>query len=402
VSVLVVLAAVVVNLFFWMVLPSPLASNESTDFASFYDPVARNLLNGKGLRLNDGSFAAKYPPGYPMVLAVVYGLGRSVHLGPDRAIAAFILCCNALTTLLLFRLSRSLWGTFSGLITATLWIGCPIVLWLNKQPNSEIPWLPLVLGSLALFWRSHRLGDRRWPLYLVVGILIGLATLIRPIAIGMGVLLVAFLVIARSQKGMRRTITYSGALLFGNILAVAPWLIYASNVTRELMPISTNGPSSIVDGLTFAVAGQVNEMINDPLVSRRVIDVQRYFLENRQRMKTLGNIAQVVEEGTGRWPIASFELWVVKLARSWYGTNTGRGETPIKVIMMLYLFLGFYACSKCWRYAGQPRQFLTLAFLLTAYFWIMTTSVLSIIRYMIVPLSLIFIVSPAAWRRGPA
>jgi len=206
VSVLVVIAAVVVNLVFWMVLPSPLASSESTDFASFYDPVARNLLNGKGLRLNDGSFAVIYPPGYPMVLAVVYGLGRSIHLEPDRAIAVFILCCNALTTLLLFRLSRSLWGTFSGLMTATLWIGCPIVLWQSKQPNSEIPWLPLVLGSLALFWRSHRLGDRRWPLYLVVGILIGLATLIRPIAIGMGVVLVAFLVIARSQKGMRSTI----------------------------------------------------------------------------------------------------------------------------------------------------------------------------------------------------
>jgi len=119
-------------------------------------------------------------------------------------------------------------------------------------------------------------------------------------------------------------------------------------------------------------------------------------------MKTLGNIAQVVEEATGRWPIASFELWVVKLARSWYGTDSGRRETPIKVIMILYLFLGFSASSKCWRYSGEPRQFLTLAFLLTAYFWIMTTLVLSILRYMILPLSLIFIVSPAAWRRGPA
>ena len=44
------------------------------DYTRFYEPVAQNILEGKGLVDNMGKFANKYPPGFPLILSLIFGL----------------------------------------------------------------------------------------------------------------------------------------------------------------------------------------------------------------------------------------------------------------------------------------------------------------------------------------
>lgn len=65
------LSSILITLLFWNIVPASLQANESSDYIYFYEPVAQNLLAGHGLTTANGEFATAYPPGYPLLLAIV-------------------------------------------------------------------------------------------------------------------------------------------------------------------------------------------------------------------------------------------------------------------------------------------------------------------------------------------
>jgi hypothetical protein len=71
--VLVFLASILSTFCFWAILPPQLGINENSDYTSFYEPVARNILAGHGLVTSHGIPAVRYPPGYPILLAGIFG-----------------------------------------------------------------------------------------------------------------------------------------------------------------------------------------------------------------------------------------------------------------------------------------------------------------------------------------
>src|SRR3989442_10604463 len=71
--VVVLLASTLVTVVFWRVLPDTFRVNEQSDYFAAYGPLARNILAGHGFSRGDENPSTVYPPGYPLVLAGIFG-----------------------------------------------------------------------------------------------------------------------------------------------------------------------------------------------------------------------------------------------------------------------------------------------------------------------------------------
>src|SRR5262249_7805095 len=80
------LFALAVYATFLFILPRQWAQNENTDYSLIYEPVARNIAQGKGCINSDGSFATRYPPGYSLILA-----GLFTAAGDNKSLEALFL-----------------------------------------------------------------------------------------------------------------------------------------------------------------------------------------------------------------------------------------------------------------------------------------------------------------------
>src|SRR5690348_2988377 len=111
---LVFVTSTLVVVFFWIILPTTI-QNVSGDYTLIYEPVARNLLEGRGFMLRDGTPVISRPPGYPLVLAGLFGFSRLLGLPEEAVLAAFNLLSMGLTSAFVFMLARSIWGPFPAL-----------------------------------------------------------------------------------------------------------------------------------------------------------------------------------------------------------------------------------------------------------------------------------------------
>jgi 4-amino-4-deoxy-L-arabinose transferase-like glycosyltransferase len=385
--------SVLVTLLFWAILPSSFSFNESSDYATHYEPVARSLLAGNGFTIANVP-ATRYPPGYPMLLAAVFGLAQLTGLPEGVMLSIFILLCVGSSSVLVYLLSSSIWGPRRALISPLAFMTYPFFLWTTKQPNSEIPFILVLLGAFLLFWRALAQRDHSWRVYLGVGLLAGFAMLIRPAAIGLGLVMALLLwVVARQWMSSRARLLITGMLLLGNAIAVLPWEAYVYLHTNTIIPLSTGGVSSMRDGLTFAVNNKSHR--EQIAVPEDVAVVQQSLLAKYGEMSYLGSIATVLSQELASRPIAVLKLFLIKAVRSWYATDTGRLEAPSMLIQLVYLSLVGLGSLAAWRQKGSARLLCAGVLLVTLYFWFMTISVLSILRYMLPAMCLLFTLLPA-------
>jgi hypothetical protein len=90
-------------------------------------------------------------------------------------------------------------------------------------------------------------------------------------------------------------------------------------------------------------------------------------------------------------PMGVTKLFLLKLARSWYGTDSGRKELPSLIVQLTYMILVAWGGWKAWKRGGVPRLFVLTTFLVMVYFWSMTFLALSIFRYMVPANGLLFV-----------
>lgn len=205
-----------------------------------YAVLARSLLEGKGYRAIDHPDEprhAHFPPGYPALLAAVWG---ATGVSPRSARAASIVC-NVGATVAAWLWFRTMYSRRSslmlGLALAVNWSWDRAGVGIRSEPLFHL------LGWLAVLAAASRRPRGGWPRGLLVGLTLGAACLTRQA----GLALAAAMAVELGSRGNRRALA-GAAVAFAATLA--PWLAWSAQVARD-------EPSRTQAGLLWRAAGDL-------------------------------------------------------------------------------------------------------------------------------------------------
>lgn len=203
-----------------------------------YDEIAHNLLAGEGFVASGNWFGhelrAWRAPLYPFFLAAIYGVHDS-----HTAVRLVQVLLGVVTVGLVYRLTRHL-APEAALIAG--WVAAlyePLVACSHEVMSESLFTLLLVAGVGLAVEARHRTNGR-WSLG--AGLLLGLATLTRPVGLLALVALVAVHLAERwRDPSWHRRLWAPALLTAGTVLAVLPWTVRNALVFGEFVPISTHG-----------------------------------------------------------------------------------------------------------------------------------------------------------------
>jgi len=204
--------------------------------ATTYDRLARGLAEGHGFVAQSGEPTAYLLPGYPFLLGAAYGL-----FGDDLLVAKLLnVGLATLTCFFIYRVGSLAYGPGVGLLAAAIFALFPGDIYFASTTLSDVFFVCVLCGSLWawLAW-SHgeaRRGPGRW---LLLGVLSGIAALIRGVALFLPVVFaVAWLLDpGRGRDVLQRTFW----LVVGMALAIAPWTIRNQRALGSPILLSTGG-----------------------------------------------------------------------------------------------------------------------------------------------------------------
>ena len=382
---------VITFLFVWL-FPASLNLPAGADYSLYYEPCARSLLAGNGYRMPDGAPCLLYPPGYSFVLAGVFGLSPLLGISEPGLIVA----CNALFlaagAVALFAFARRTFGPARASAATLVFVTYPFLLYLVRLPSSEIVFTVPFYVALILFGRLTLEGSRSRGWYVAVGLLLGLATLVRPIALGTGLLAAALLLAAGRSPSVRTRAGLAAALVAGNVIAVLPWQVWVHTNTGKVVLLSTNGPPSAMQGFTFALDSRSAPLPVSPDVKTVMLNLRAH----RREIRTMGDVAALLGTELRRDPAAVVKLVGLKAVRAWYASDSRRLETLTALVQVLYLLGAAFCTVVAFRRGGAARQVVVAVWIFAAYFWCMALIVLPLLRYMVPAMGLLFLTVAAA------
>ena len=359
---------------FWMALPARFQGNQSFDYSCCYEAAARNWIAGSGYVHNDGAFAISYPPGFSVLLAGVFLLGR--WIGDSMALNLFIAFCDVAAVLALYFAGRTVGGYWLGRIAALCLITYPFFLWMSKQPNSEVPFLPFVLWGFCGYLRLVKGGGGKWAV--LTGVCLGMAALVRPIAVLAGLLIAGCLVLFGRNQSLTRRIALACGLVAANLATIAPWELIVKQETGKWILLSNNAGVGYIDGLTF---GLQRLFKGATPVDADVLDLMERAAANSDRLRTTGGYLGFLKEEAQTHPGAFAKLMYIKIVRAWYATYEGYFEGVNKLVSLLYIVA---ACVGLWWMRRRSSSAEALGIVaMVLYFWFMSVLVLPILRYMV-------------------
>jgi hypothetical protein len=205
-----------------------------------YAVLAQSLLEGRGYRAIDHPDEprhAHFPPGYPALLAAVWGVTGVSH----RAAHAASIACNVGATVAAWLWFRAMYSRWSSLA-----LGLALALnWAWDRAGGGIRSEPLfhLLGWLAVLMVASRRPRGAWPRGAMLGTTLGAAFLTRQA----GLALAAAMAVELGSRGSRRALA-GAAVAFAAM--VAPWFVWSARVARD-------EPSRTQAGLLWRTMGDL-------------------------------------------------------------------------------------------------------------------------------------------------
>ena len=373
-------------------LPANLRLLVPTDYVTQYLPTGQSIAAGRGITRPNGDLSTTIPPGYPVIIAGVLKVADWTGTDFDRLMNLAIALFFAQSSIMLYFASRQIWSGPLRLIPPLLWIVCPFNLWLAQSPNVEVPFFVFLFLSIALFFAGFS-TDRKALLFFLCGISIGVAMLIRPIALFMGVMFAALALAFEHRRTIGGRFALAIILIVGNVLIVAPWEIWLYSQTKRLMPLSSNGAANLELGLTFGINRK------DPYEPLKLpTDVVDLMTELDKRIaphsSQSGILSQALAVSRER-PGPFLKLILIKAARSWYGTDSGRAENLsllVQLPLLCMILLGLIFSVRAKLVAPVVWGTVLLSIL---YFWAMAMIVVPLIRYTAPVIGVGFLLVPA-------
>jgi hypothetical protein len=223
--------------------------------------------------------------------------------------------------------------------------------------------------------------------------------LIRPIAIGLGVVFAVLIILFGRRYRLRKRIVFALCLLVGNLATVLPWEVWAYSKTHEIILLSSNTRASIslFDGLAFAVWNPegCRKGITVPAdVKELMTEAVEKYLRNIETTPPKELQRFLIEKFKTK-PLTVIKLMAIKTVRSWYGTFSNRFETPIALVQIVYAMLLLWASVLLWRKRPDCHFMLIAGIAVLGYFWGLTICVDPLVRYMMPALGALIIFFPA-------
>ena len=187
--------------------------------AIVYEKTALNLLDGHGYSVSSQEpyeIDSTIAPGYPFFVAGVYALfGRS-----KLAVVFIQIILNLAVLAILYRFLLRRFGS-----KPALWMGVLFIADINMaifcaQLSSETLFALLLIPALLLILASFESGRIRSAV--AAGVLVGAATLVRPIALYFALPLLLYLFLSRFRW---RKLLQWGVILLIQIAFITPWII---------------------------------------------------------------------------------------------------------------------------------------------------------------------------------
>ena len=193
------------------------------------------------------------PPGYPFFLAGVYAL-LGVNDTAPRAVQTLLGLVNIV---LLFSLTRALFGPLAALLSALLMAVC----WSFPYYEAQLTYPAVVILLLLLAMRLTAAWARRPRVSpaLVIGLLFGLFGLFRPNGLLFMPVLAGWMLWTARRRGLgRRAFPAMLLLAVGTVLPLAPVMVRNYRVAHDFVFISAYG------GLNFYVGNNPHASLVEP------------------------------------------------------------------------------------------------------------------------------------------
>ena len=177
-------------------------------------------------------------------------------------------------------------------------------------------------------------------------------------------------------------------------VVVLPWEAWAYAHCGKVILLSTIGPASVLDGLTYSKATQGTVPVWVPAdVAKLMADLEAKHAA--KEVQTAGDIAGWLLRQAADQPVAVAKLIGLKTVRCWYATDSHRHETPILLFQLAYLGLAMAGGVAAWRKGGSYRWLVALLLSFVLCHWVMAVMVLSILNYMVPAFAFLFLLVPA-------
>lgn len=357
-----------------------------SDYLNFYEPVANNILQGNGI-VKNGELAMRYPPGFPVVLAFIFGLANFFGLGNLGLVIVFNSLMMAGTACLLFLTAEYIFNRKIALISSLLWLSYPFNLWFVKNPNSEVPFILLIFAGIWFYLLA--LNRKSFGFIFLSGLLLGFAALVRPIGFLLPFLLAILVFFLLKESSKKTAFLLALLMVASSILAILPWEAYVFSETGSILPLSTGGPVSIVDGLAFAAkAGDGGDVAKVPTDVLSLMERAREIYPVTYSEISSFILIEIVEK-----PMTFLKLVGLKLIRSFYATSQMWWEGKILLVQLCYLLTGIFGIGLAFKNHKDKVREIILILAVILFFWGMTFMVLSMLRYMVPVMGFVMIFS---------
>jgi 4-amino-4-deoxy-L-arabinose transferase-like glycosyltransferase len=208
-----------------------------SDF-EIYNQIAHQILNGKGLT------ATFVGPGYPFSLSVVYSwFGDSLTVPKIFNVVLGIFTCW-----LTYLIAKKCLNHKIALIAAGVVAFLPSYITYSGILASENLFTPLLLLGAYFFLVGIEFEKRYWLRLVLSGISIGLASLVRPIALLVPASWLIYLFINHTHFG--KAVLVALVVGFVTLLTISPWLVRNYRISGSIV-LQTEG------GITFLIGNHI-------------------------------------------------------------------------------------------------------------------------------------------------
>jgi 4-amino-4-deoxy-L-arabinose transferase-like glycosyltransferase len=203
-----------------------------------YLAIAKNLANGHGFLGISDQTTAQFPPAYPFLLSLVF---RVFGVHPTAGAILNVFLSAATVPLLYFAARRTLGRVEAVFVGIGMTLLFSQVLYADLLLSDTL-FIFLVVVVLAL---AAVLSPGRWRSAVLLGVVIGVATLTRAV----GFILVVIPIAMWSDPLPRRLLTRQSVVMLAIALAfVVPWTIRNSVTMHGFVPLATDSAPTLWAG----------------------------------------------------------------------------------------------------------------------------------------------------------